>query len=160
MPSFKLQPQLSALLGRGKEILLSRGKAAGPHCSPSAISLAPRLINLQESEDCCFVARHACPSGQPGSQECQEVGISLTLGLSLCPLCSWHPLQPSIFHLGWNQMVTITNQFFTSTAALPSNTPQCQPLTSLSPHFTHSAKFPQILHCGSSAVPLQSAVQR
>lgn len=26
------------------------------------------------------------------------MGISLTLGLSLCPLCSWHPLQPSIFH--------------------------------------------------------------
>lgn len=51
------------------------------------------------------------------------MGISLTLGLSVCPSCSWHLLQPSIFHHGWNQTVTITNQFFTSTAALPSNTP-------------------------------------
>ena len=87
------------------------------------------------------------------------MGISLTLGLSLCPSCSWHLFQPSIFHLRWNQMVTTTNQFFTSTAALPSNTPQCQPPTSPSLHFTHSAKFPRILHYGSSAVPLRCCMK-
>lgn len=41
-------------------------------------------------------------------------------------------------------MVTITNQLFTSIAVPPSKSPQCQPLASLSPHFTHSAKFPQL----------------
>lgn len=51
------------------------------------------------------------------------MGISLTLGLSLCPSCSWHLFQPSIFHLRWNQMVTTTNQFFTSTAALAQQHP-------------------------------------
>lgn len=36
----------------------------------------------------------------------------------------------------------------------PATSPQAQPLASFSPHFTHSAKFPQLLRCSSSTVPL------
>lgn len=58
--------------------------------APPAIPPAPRLISTHESEDPCFVARHACPSGQPGS-ECQEVGINWILGSSPSPSGSCAP---------------------------------------------------------------------
>lgn len=101
------------------------------------------------------MVQHACPCGKPVLQECQEVGINLILGFSLSPLCSCAPA-PVLLSSNHrrNLKATITNQLFLSIAVLSSNFPQGQPLASFSPHFTHSAKFPRLLCCSSSPVPL------
>ena len=99
----------------------------------------------------CVIAWHACPSGQPVLQKCQEVGINLILGLSPshCPLvrllqsCYLPPLMESMATISLSPLLSC-----------PATSPQAQPLASFSPHFTHSAKFPQLLRCSSSTVPL------